>query len=501
MTGRAEIPEANSVRGDLTWSEVARRAVIPSVVALVALVFGLSGLAWFAGLAALGMVGIGLLRPSLARRFDQALGELAASIATVVGRILAVLGWVVLVFPVWAVGSIVPALERRRVGGQSLGWVRTTSESRTSFTKTFSSPPARGPNWPFRAVAFFGAVALGALGALFWAGGGSANSGVLQSASPVILRPQVFEPEAEAWALSYAFAEEPWAQEAIADAASISGRPDPVLGWRSNDLVSKHVNIVDGRRVSWTPPNPTITVWFFGGSTMFGDGQRDGHTIPSAVARAAAADGVQIEAVNFGVGSYNNFQETMTFVQALEEMPPPDMAVFYDGANEWSTALERANFGEVDPSRIYYQAASEEERADRVARAPELTLSSDQQFEAVVDLGAAQYRRGVRIAEAAAAAKGVEIVHIWQPGVWSTPVRPFTDELLDRWQLTSESLEQIRSLMQQMKERSGVNPVDLSDALAEVDQPTFFDPAHTNELGARVVGERLYTLIRPMLNA
>jgi len=180
VTGRAEIPEANSVRGDLTWSEVARRAVIPSVVALVALVFGLSGLAWFAGLAALGMVGIGLLRPSLARRFDQALGELAASIATVVGRILAVLGWVVLVFPVWAVGSIVPALERRRVGGQSLGWVRTTSESRTSFTKTFSSPPARGPNWPFRAVAFFGAVALGALGALFWAGGGSANSGVLQ---------------------------------------------------------------------------------------------------------------------------------------------------------------------------------------------------------------------------------------------------------------------------------------------------------------------------------
>ena len=51
-----------------------------------------------------------------------------------------------------------------------------------------------------------------------------------------------------------------------------------------------------------------------------------------------------------------------------------------------------------------------------------------------------------------------------------------------------------------MSEQSGVNPIDLTGALDEVDEPVYFDSSHTNELGARVIGERLYRALRPHLD-
>jgi hypothetical protein len=480
--------------------EVLGRILPPAIIAGVGLALGANRIALVAGLAALVLLLIGLVVPGVARRIDRGIARFGAWIASGVSGAVAAAGWLLLVLPVWAVGSFVPPLRRRRVGERSDGWVRVSTEQRSSFTRTFSRPPSSGGRLLPRFAILVLGVTAGALGAMLWTGGSDSGGGLALGADPVVLRPQVFEPEAKAWALDYAFSEEPWADEMMSNAASTSGRPDPVVGWRGNDLRSTHVNVVGGRRVSWSSPDPTRTVWFFGGSTMFGDGQRDEHTIPSEFARQAAEDGIRIEAVNFGLASYNNYQETLVFVQALEELPPPDLAVFYDGANEWSTALERVNYGEIEPGGIYFQAASEEERAERVSRAPAVTASSEEQFELAVTLGAEQYRRGVGIARAAGAAKGVEVVHIWQPGLWSTPVRPFTQPLLERWQFTPETLEQIRRIMDEMRDRSGVGPIDLGDALVDVERPTFFDPAHTNELGARVIAERMYRELRPRLS-
>ncbi len=487
------------VTGPPTVREVLGRVLPPIVVGGIALALGATRIAVVAGLAALMLLLVGTVAPGLARRVDRFVARLGARVASGVSGVIATAGWLLLVLPVWAVGSVVPPLRRRRVGERSDGWVRVSAEQRSSFTRTFSRPPSTGGRLLPRVALLVVGLTLGALGALVWTGGSGSGGGLALGADPVVLRPQVFEPEAKAWALDYAFSEEPWADEAMTNAASTSGRPDPVVGWRGNDLRSTYVNVVGGRRVSWSPPDPTMTVWFFGGSTMFGDGQRDDHTIPSAFVRRAAEDGIRIEAVNFGLASYNNYQETLVFVQALEELPPPDLAVFYDGANEWSTALERVNYGEIEPGRIYFQAASEEDRAERVSRAPAVTASSEEQFELAVGLGAEQYRSGVDIARAAGAAKGVDVVHIWQPGLWSTPVRPFTQPLLDRWQFTPDTLEQIRRIMDEMRDRSGVGPIDLGDALVDVDRPTFFDPAHTNELGARVIAERMYDELRPRL--
>lgn len=130
-----------------------------------------------------------------------------------------------------------------------------------------------------------------------------------------------------------------------------------------------------------------------------------------------------------------------------------------------------------------------------------MRLNAEEQAELFVELGAAQYRRGVELARSVGSAHGVEVLHFWQPGLWSTPVRPFTEELLNMWQFSPQEMDDLGRSMARLRENSGVDPVDLSDALADVERPTFFDPAHTNELGARVIAADLYGHVRPALVA
>lgn len=483
------------------WAGALSRAAAPLAVAAVAWMLGRARVAAVAALAGAGLFALGVIAPSAARAVDARVARGAELVARAVGRAMSFAAWLLIVMPVWMISRVLRPGSRRLGSDRSQpAWSPAAASGAFTFRRSFGAPHRPEPRGSLvvRAMCLLLAALLGAGSAvLLW----PERTVEQEQAAPVVLRPQVFEPEAQERVLAYAFADEPWAEQAIEDAGKMIGEPDPVLGWRGLDRSTTHVNVVDGRRVSYEPEDPVSTVWFFGGSTMFGDGQRDEHTIPSVVARLSEADGRPIRAVNFGVGSYNNYQETMAFVEALALEEPPDLAVFYDGANEWSTALERINYGVLDPDRTYYQAANEAQRAERQERAPELRLDERQQMELFVELGAAQYRRGAELARSIGAAHGVEVVHFWQPGLWSTPVRPFTAELLDMWQFPPEAMADLGESMSRMRERSGVDPIDLSDALADVERPTFYDPAHTNEFGARLIAADMYGHLRTALDA
>lgn len=491
------MPTTEASRADHTAPQVLRRAAPPVAIAAIAWLLGARHLAAAALIAGMLLTILGLVAPEATRTIDRSVRRAAERIGHLVGQVLLSAVWALLVFPVWAVGSTYRRL-RHRPTLAAPGWRAVHTDPSAAPDRTFNAPPntPAGGSLVLRLASLLVAVLLGVVAAVYlW----PERTVDRTQAPPVIYRPQVFEPEDQARTVAYAFEGDQWADQAIYDAGKTSAVPDPVVGWRGRDVRTQYVNIVDGHRVSYAPENPTITVWFFGGSTIFGDGQRDEHTIPSEVARLAEGEGVSIRAVNFGAGSYNNFQGTMWFLDALTREDPPDVAVFYDGANDWSTALERVNYGELDPERIYYQAVNEEERAARQARAPEVTLDAEEQVEAAIDLAAEQYRRGAEIARWAGDANGVEVIHVWQPGLWSTPVRPFAQPLLDAWGFDEAMLAELDAAMAEVREKSGIDPIDLSDALAEVDQPTLFDLMHTNELGARVIAEDLFEYLRPTL--
>ena len=80
-----------------------------------------------------------------------------------------------------------------------------------------------------------------------------------------------------------ALRDSPWAAEVLAEQADIPSVVDPFLGYRFTNKTSTYTNLVDGVRTSYQSqaPGKKVSVWFFGASALFGDGQRDDHTIPS----------------------------------------------------------------------------------------------------------------------------------------------------------------------------------------------------------------------------
>jgi hypothetical protein len=293
------------------------------------------------------------------------------------------------------------------------------------------------------------------------------------------------------------FPGEPGAIDRVEDQLLWGWDPDDAYGWRTRDGEASHTVVVDGVRQTPTPPTPDATVWLLGGSTTFGIGQRTEHTIAAELVALAAERGVALEVVNLGVSGYVNWQEATWFADRLAEGPPPDLAVFYDGANETALAIEREAYGLLDPADTYQLSMTDEQREELAAGAEARGYEPSGDLELAAEVQAAQYRRGIDLARSAAAAHDVEVLPVWQPHLYTIdPDAPLVADALELWDLTLERRDELASLSAEIAARSGVDPVDLSGSLDEVDGPVFFDISHANEFGARRQAE---ALIDPVL--
>jgi len=300
---------------------------------------------------------------------------------------------------------------------------------------------------------------------------------------------------------SYAHDGEPWFPAYIAELQRSVHRPDLVLGARNVDVAGRYVNVRESRRVSDEPDAPVLTVWFFGGSTMFGVGQRDEHTIPSEVARLAAAAGIPIRAVNFGISADVNWTETLRFAEELRSsLPKPDLVVFYDGANDMSLGWQRAADGPSDPSESIRMPVSDADRADFEA-ARGVVADEEAAGGSAAELTARQYARGVDLARDLGRSYGIDVVHFWQPTPQSKDLTAGDDGLLERLDLSREDHDAQRRTYAEAREASGADPIDLSAALDDVGVPVFFDFSHTNELGAATVAAAMYEHLAPRLRS
>jgi hypothetical protein len=298
---------------------------------------------------------------------------------------------------------------------------------------------------------------------------------------------------------SPAFAGSPWADRYLAEMDELDYTHVPYLGPRLEPVRGRYVNGGDGVRASYGDDADGPVVWFFGGSTMWGEGQRDDHTIPSEVARLAEADGRPIRVVNYGERGYTAYQELFLFEQELAAHGPPDLAVFYDGINEVGTQQEVLASLSEQPTVYQYETVmdalrrapavpdaapsiepsiatgyAETSAIHKLLRRLELVSPAGAQevapLDVVIDNAASIYARSVALIRDLAERHGVPVVHTWQPVRRGDTIHA----------------ELIRRLPE------GV--VDLSRAfLGEPDdEAIFIDGGHTNELGALLVAEALW---------
>ena len=162
---------------------------------------------------------------------------------------------------------------------------------------------------------------------------------------------------------------EPWAGALYPELGEAYGQAEyhPYRGWSIPDYRGDWVIVEDEVRLSYETAlaGPAVDVFFFGGSTMMGWVQRNEHTIPSEVVRLAEADGIAVKAFNYGQPAYSHWQEVMLLQELVSEGKVPDLAVFYDGANELGAQFRSGP--SQDP--IHLQARAIQERLDEAKEA------------------------------------------------------------------------------------------------------------------------------------
>lgn len=328
------------------------------------------------------------------------------------------------------------------------------------------------------------------------------------------------EPDPRATAPAMAGA--PWAARYFADLQRQPFGYWPLIGSHPEDLATPYINVEDWVRRSWAPPGPAAArpqIWFFGGSAMFGEGQRDEHTIPSEVARLAEADGLPVRVLNFGQRGWVHWQEMLLFEQQLAGRPRPAIAVFLDGPNDLESvgafpdnvpntrnptkedaenggprALVTTVLAPPAPSLVeQVRAAYEQHSAVRkIARwtgvlpepagaEPDPTTTTTTPggtgtFAGVDDVRPAItiYRRGRDLTDHIAEGAGVPVEHFLQPQYYKDlPVWTYVRE---NWPGPT---------------------TDLSDAMGDEADAVYLDGVHTNERGAHLVAEAMWARLRP----
>lgn len=318
---------------------------------------------------------------------------------------------------------------------------------------------------------------------------------------------------------SPAMADAPWAERYFQELEAVPFTYVPFIGPREAPVRGRYINSADGIRRSYEPPGAdgedAVTVWFFGGSTLWGEGQRDLHTIPSSVARLAESDGVTLRAVNYGIRGYTAFQEFLVFEQELARRESPDVAVFYHGANEEAVLTEEP--GNLGPQPEIFQhatVATSFERAPALPSAaspdePSVALrygetgavnklwrwlrdavedpaGADEprftptpgQLERAADEAVQIYRRSIELIRHVADVHDVATLAFWQPA-FQVRTNP------DRYQYLGDQVADLT--------------VDISDALVEASPDIYLDGLHTNEVGAQLSAEAIWRHLGPAI--
>ncbi|MCB9373278.1 MAG: SGNH/GDSL hydrolase family protein [Microthrixaceae bacterium] len=308
--------------------------------------------------------------------------------------------------------------------------------------------------------------------------------------------------------------ESPWAQQHGRDMAAFELQTNdyiPYLIRGDNEFSSPTVNVTNSERVSYEPEVPPgvepLKIAFMGGSVMFGVGQRDEHTIPSAFARIAEENGVPVEVHNYGFPAWVAWQEYLLMERLLASGEDYDMVVFFDGFNEFDVQMTdfdeepthhsavvlnglitdfrelRASepggldgLGELADS---YRRASGAWRLWDTFRGREVGLpglddaevgTPEEQTDAALDI----YGRAKGLVEDLADDYDVPVRFFWQPRAAGWP-----PEVLERLP-------------------EGV--IDLSDVFGGDPSP-FYDVVHTDEAGAQVIAQAMWDSLGPELTA
>ncbi len=97
-----------------------------------------------------------------------------------------------------------------------------------------------------------------------------------------------------------------------------------------------------------------ITIFMYGGSTMWGVGFDFQDSIPSYLSKRLCEEEIKVEVVNYGLQGYNSTQEIIKLFLHIKNNKSPDFVIFYDGVNDIRTTIPNTPFSFMTRSVFYY---------------------------------------------------------------------------------------------------------------------------------------------------
>lgn len=323
----------------------------PFIAAGVLLVLGHAVPA--AALAGIGtaFVQVDALRPDLARRADARIATIATVVGHVVGSVALTLVWGLIIIPGWLLSRLV----RRDGLGSGPGWgAHPDGDDATTVDAFGLEPRLTRPTTLGQRLVTNGPLVLGWLGiavALNYGAGWVWDELVGSHDTPAAIALAPIDDPALI-AERPALADQAGAADLLAGHQALQYRYRPFLMEELVDGEYGGIVVREGRRHTWEPTilgDGAPEIWLFGGSTVFGKGQRDDHTIASALARLAARAETPIRVVNFGNPGYTSYQEWQLFERRLAAGARPEVAVFLDGTADLEAQAEAPS---ADPTHF-----------------------------------------------------------------------------------------------------------------------------------------------------
>ncbi len=287
----------------------------------------------------------------------------------------------------------------------------------------------------------------------------------------------------------------------------------PYSYWTMSPFAGAYIH-VDERGIRHTPVFTNAAdaprVYFFGGSTMWGEGARDAYTIPAWSAKLLAESDKPAIVKNYAQSGYVSWQDLLLFQAQLANGDAPDVAVFYHGFNDVYAAFLQGSAGltlqemqrasDVEMGRLLRrgQPILAPFAADAAAYDWSL-VASDSNSPAEI---AARWRANHRLIRAAATEYGTRVLFVWQPAIFAkTALSPSEAQI-------AQKLERERtgfSALYQAVDRELRQADDMGDVLfltelfADEAANVFIDMVHIAETGNLTVASAIAPAIASLL--
>jgi hypothetical protein len=273
---------------------------------------------------------------------------------------------------------------------------------------------------------------------------------------------------------------------------------DALTGYGGGNFTGRYTNVVDGSRRTLSPSCagcPTVDVWLIGGSTVFGLGQRDEHTIASELVRIGDRAGLAVRVRNLGLPGWTVRQSALDLERRLAAADaPPDLVVSLDGFNDVAAALFDRAFERPDSTTPALRADDSMLFLGGAGRSLDTHASRE--------AGALAARRHSaerdRLTEVLAPA-GIDSRYFFQPDAFGTPVQSgYLDDYYEDAPALLDRLD-LPAALDEASRRLAPGSFSLRDVFEDHDRPVFADLVHVNEEGAAIIAAAMWSQLEAEL--